>query len=282
MHQHYLLLISLMAASALVPESIGVVGVGTISSAAVRGLCRSSNAQFVLSPRNAAKAKALEQEFESGAHRHNNQAVVDACDCVLLAVLPGQAEQVCEPLQFREGQLVISLMAGVPLSDIERWCGPAECSLACPLPAIAENAGTTIVTPPEPRTVAVFEKLGTAVPVADGRPVQAPPSDDLRDGRPLRAPENGPGLARHKRRRRDGGVGVRRWRVPHDDPRRSKRKTVDLIGPGRGADAGRHERDGHRRAKGGRRLHPRTLAAGLDLLAAVRRRPSLAPAKRGK
>ena len=86
--------------------------------------------------------------------------------CVLLAVLPGQAEQVCEPLQFREGQLVISLMAGVPLSDIERWCGPAECALACPLPAIAENAGTTIVTPPEPRTVAVFEKLGTAVPVA--------------------------------------------------------------------------------------------------------------------
>ena len=46
--------------SALVPESIGVVGVGTISSAAVRGLCRSSNAQFVLSPRNAEKAKALD------------------------------------------------------------------------------------------------------------------------------------------------------------------------------------------------------------------------------
>ena len=160
------LLIILMAASALVPESIGVVGVGTISSAAVRGLCRSSNAQFVLSPRNAAKAQALEQEFDTVRIATDNQAVVDACDCVLLAVLPGQAQNVCEPLQFRQGQLVISLMAGVPLSDIERWCGPAVCSLACPLPAIAENAGTTIVTPPEPRTVAVFEKLGTAVPVA--------------------------------------------------------------------------------------------------------------------
>jgi len=59
MHHTYALLIILMTASALVPESIGVVGVGTISSAAVRGLCRSSDAQFVLSPRNAAKAKAL-------------------------------------------------------------------------------------------------------------------------------------------------------------------------------------------------------------------------------
>ena len=122
----------------------------------------------MLSPRNAAKAKALEQEFETVRIATDNQAVVDACDCVLLAVLPGQAKQVCEPLQFREGQLVISLMAGVPLSDIEKWCGPAECALACPLPAIAENAGTTIVTPPEPRTVAVFEKLAEKHRLFDG------------------------------------------------------------------------------------------------------------------
>jgi pyrroline-5-carboxylate reductase len=165
------LLMAASVGSALVPESVGVVGVGTISSAAVRGLCRPDTyamdaPEIMLSPRNAAKAKALADEFEYVSIAANNQAVVDACDCVLLAVLPGQAEQVCEPLNFREGQLVISLMAGVPLSDIQKWCGPAVCSLACPLPAIAENAGTTIVTPPEPRTVAVFEKLGTAVPVA--------------------------------------------------------------------------------------------------------------------
>ena len=164
------LLMAASVGSALVPESVGVVGVGTISSAAVRGLSRPSQdmdaPEIMLSPRNAAKAKALADEFEYVSIAPNNQAVVDACDCVLLAVLPGQAEQVCEPLQFREGQLVISLMAGVPLSDIQKWCGPAECALACPLPAIAENAGTTIVTPPEPRTVALFEKLGTAVPVA--------------------------------------------------------------------------------------------------------------------
>ena len=96
------LLMAASVGSALVPESIGVVGVGTISSAAVRGLCRSSNAQFVLSPRNAAKAQALEQDFETVRIATNNQAVVDACDCVLLAVLPGQAQQVCEPLQFRD------------------------------------------------------------------------------------------------------------------------------------------------------------------------------------
>ena len=168
----------LMAASvgsALVPESIGVVGVGTISSAAVRGLCRSSNAQFVLSPRNAAKAQALEQEFETVRIATDNQAVVDACDCVLLAVLPGQAQNVCEPLQFREGQLVISLMAGVPLADIERWCGPAECSLACPLPAIAENAGTTIVTPPEPRRCRRQHPTATAAAAA-APPLPPPPA----------------------------------------------------------------------------------------------------------
>ena len=105
------LLMAASVGSALVPESVGVVGVGTISSAAVRGLSRPSQdmdaPEIMLSPRNAAKAKALADEFEYVSIAPNNQAVVDACDCVLLAVLPGQAQNVCEPLTFREGQLVI-------------------------------------------------------------------------------------------------------------------------------------------------------------------------------
>jgi pyrroline-5-carboxylate reductase len=163
------LALSMAAASALVPETIGVIGVGTISSAAVRGLSERSGTSapaFVLSPRNAAKAQALDDAYAKVEVAKDNQAVVDACDCVLLAVLPRQAEAVCKPLKFREGQLVVSLMAGVPLESVRAWCGPADCALACPLPAIAEGAGTTIVTPPEPRTIAIFERLGKAVPVA--------------------------------------------------------------------------------------------------------------------
>ena len=103
-----LTLLTLMAAaSALVPETIGVVGVGTISSAAVRGLSEQSGPSapaFVLSPRNAAKAKALDDAYANVEVAADNQAVVDGCDCILLAVLPGQAEAVCEPLKFREGQ----------------------------------------------------------------------------------------------------------------------------------------------------------------------------------
>ena len=186
----------------------------------------------------------------------------------------------CEPLQFREGQLVISLMAGVPLSDIQRWCGPAVCSLACPLPAIAENAGTTIVTPPEPRTVAVFEKLGTAVPVS---------TEDQFKRLQAMTCVMGDLYARQKTAQdwlvangvdataASAYVGGVFHTMTHDA---RKRKTVDLIRLGRGADAGRHERDGHRRAAGGRRLHVPRALAGLDLLAAVRRArsESLAPA----
>ena len=58
------LLMAASVGSALVPESVGVVGVGTISSAAVRGLCRPDTyamdaPEIMLSPRNADYAAAL-------------------------------------------------------------------------------------------------------------------------------------------------------------------------------------------------------------------------------
>ena len=59
-----------------------------------------------------------------------------ASDCVILAVLPGQAQAVLEPLAFGD-KLVVSLMAGVALADVKAWTGAARVVLACPLSAPA-------------------------------------------------------------------------------------------------------------------------------------------------
>mmetsp|Transcript_20978 Transcript_20978/g.62774 ORF Transcript_20978/g.62774 Transcript_20978/m.62774 type:complete len:284 (-) Transcript_20978:27-878(-) len=163
----HLLLLS-TTTSAMIPDRIGVVGVGTISSATVRGLSKeASPPTFVLSPRNAAKSAALADDVESATVAASNQAVVDACECVVVAVLPGQAEAVLSDLSFRPDQLVVSLMAGVALADVKRWTGVERCVLACPLPAIAQRAGTTIVAPADAAVVAMFDALGKAVPVPD-------------------------------------------------------------------------------------------------------------------
>ena len=129
-------------------------------------------------------------------------------------------------LQFREGQLVIRY-GGVPLRMLEvvrprgmftslsvagdrreRRHDHRDAANCAPSPSLATRAAV-----PWPREDQ-FKRL-QAVTCVMGT---------------SRAPEDGPGLARHKWRRRDGGVGVRRRRVPHDDPRRSKRKTVHVIG----------------------------------------------------
>ncbi|KAJ1461082.1 hypothetical protein M885DRAFT_508664 [Pelagophyceae sp. CCMP2097] len=157
----------------MVPLVIGVIGVGTISSACVRGLCGApglaSQPRFVLSPRNAARAAQLRDEFpDSVTIVDSNQAVLDACDAVLLAVLPGQCDDVLGPLAFREEHLVISLMAGVDLARVEKLTAPAKrrC-VAMPLPVVARRAGVTLVVPAEPTALELFGALGRAVGVAD-------------------------------------------------------------------------------------------------------------------
>ena len=103
-----------MAAPAL---RLGCVGVGTINSALVRGLCTSNGRplQFLVGPRNAAKAAALAAEFPALVRQAEcNQAVLDGSDVVLLAT-PGGADslrEVCAELRFRSDHRVISLVAG--------------------------------------------------------------------------------------------------------------------------------------------------------------------------
>lgn len=157
-----------------VPRTIGVVGVGTISSATVKGLFAAfpdeGGPTFVLSPRNDAKARALVEACGAGraSIAPDNQAVVDGAECVILAVLPGQAEGVLRELKFRGDQLVVSLMAGVPLARIRDLTGCARACVAMPLPPVATRNGCTIVVPDdEPSALALFRAVGKAVPVPD-------------------------------------------------------------------------------------------------------------------
>ena len=92
------------------PACIGFIGVGTMNSAIVRGLCTlpAPPERLVLSPRNAEKAAALAAEFPSLVSvAATNQAVVDAADVVFVGTLPAATEEVLRALKFRASQTVV-------------------------------------------------------------------------------------------------------------------------------------------------------------------------------
>ena len=161
--------------SAVAPTPLpkyGFVGVGTMASAIVRGMCTLPTApmtSIVLSPRGAEKAGALAAAFpESVTIAADNQAVVDACDIIFIGVLPKQCEEVVRGLRFESRHTVVSLVSTAPLAMLQEACAPvptAQVVRAIPLPPVAKHKGACVMTPPHPTVVGLFDLLGTVVAV---------------------------------------------------------------------------------------------------------------------
>jgi pyrroline-5-carboxylate reductase len=153
-------------------KTYGFVGTGTMSSAIVRGLATLDTppAAIFISPRNAKKAAALRAAFPGLVTvAADNQAVVDASEVVFIGVLPTITEETCRALSFKPEHTVVSLVSTAPLDGLRAWCAPVPSESvvrAIPLPPVAKHKGATILTPPHALVSAIFESLGTAIPVA--------------------------------------------------------------------------------------------------------------------
>ncbi|MBE0532472.1 MAG: NAD(P)-binding domain-containing protein [Rhodospirillales bacterium] len=149
---------------------IGFIGTGNIAAATVRGLCTATPApeRVLISPRNAEKAAALAAEFAQVEVAADNQAVVDGSEWVVIAVRPPQVEPVVSPLRFRPDQAVISLAAAVSLATLQKLVAPASRIVrAVPQPSVARHFGPIALFPADAEAVALFERIGSAVPVGD-------------------------------------------------------------------------------------------------------------------
>lgn len=147
-------------------RTIGFIGTGAITDAMVRGLLASPPAAetVLVSARNAEIAARLAADFPAVTVSQDNQAIVDGCETVVLAIRPQIAGEVIRPLRFRNGQKVISVVAATARPTLLDWIG-AEVHLtqAVPLPFVAQRKGVTAVYPPDGETAAFFAVLGTAV-----------------------------------------------------------------------------------------------------------------------
>ncbi|WP_296745033.1 pyrroline-5-carboxylate reductase [Mesorhizobium sp.] len=149
---------------------LGFVGTGALSSAIVTGLksLPGETTPVVISPRNEQIAAGLAARYPDVRVAADNQAVLDQCDTVMLAVRPQIAREVLQELRFRPDHHVVSLIATVSRDEIAALVAPAtHVGKALPMPMIARLEGATIICPPDPIVAAFFGRLGQVIEVED-------------------------------------------------------------------------------------------------------------------
>lgn len=149
--------------------SIGFLGTGAISQAVVMGLCKDARhaaLPITVSPRNAERAAALTERFPQVTVASDNQALVDACDTVCIALHPDGANALIADLRFREDQRIVSFISTLSLADLRPLVAPAAtiCRMV-PLPPVAEHLGPVVLCPPQEQVAALFDGMGTLVQV---------------------------------------------------------------------------------------------------------------------
>lgn len=126
---------------------IGFLGTGEIASAMVSTIAGDDH-EILVSERNLRISGDLSHRFDT-VGRAPNETVVAQSDIVVLCLLADVARETLPHLPFREGQTVISVMAGMSVKEITDLCAPArEIAVAIPLP-ILPLGGTPLVAYPE-------------------------------------------------------------------------------------------------------------------------------------
>lgn len=145
-------------------DAIGFIGVGTIAAATVHGLrARWPDLRIHLSPRSAETSRALAASDPLISREDSNADVVAASRTVVLSMLPAQLDDVVRELRFRPDQIVVSCVAGAPLSHVEALVAPARACRLVPLPMIARHEGPILLHPALPETRRLFNGLGDLI-----------------------------------------------------------------------------------------------------------------------
>ncbi|WP_312934239.1 NAD(P)-binding domain-containing protein [Pseudomonas sp.] len=148
-------------------HSIGIVGVGDLTEKIVIGLRTSGyEGRILLSPRNADKARVLAEQHRCDV-LHNNQAVVDDAEAVIIGVRPEQVAALAKDITLRPEQPLLSLLAGVSAHDLKALFPQARCLRVMLSYTAQYNHSTVVIHPPEPTLHPLLARLGTLVPMED-------------------------------------------------------------------------------------------------------------------
>jgi pyrroline-5-carboxylate reductase len=113
-----------MEAKLTIPYKIGFLGIGNMAQAMIKGLLDGKViAPHALYASNRSEGKLQKATELFGIHScATNEALIEKTDVVILAMKPQDLPAAIDPISslFNEGQIVISLVAGVTLQTLEK------------------------------------------------------------------------------------------------------------------------------------------------------------------
>ncbi|MBI9015123.1 MAG: NAD(P)-binding domain-containing protein [Clostridiales bacterium] len=148
--------------------NIGIIGVGVIGSAIVKGFCYNNNQehQLFISPRGEQLSLELSATYNQVTRCKNNQEVLDQSEYVILSVLPQMGMEIISELSFRKDHKVINLMSDKKLEDIKAVIGKTSALVhMVPLSFISNRKGPIALYPRNDDIICLMDKLGDVIAV---------------------------------------------------------------------------------------------------------------------
>jgi pyrroline-5-carboxylate reductase len=126
-----------------------------------------------VSPRSEAASRILAENDRQIKRHASNAAVVESSDVVFLSMLPPQLDEVVQGLPFRREHIVVSLVGGTPLAEVEPLVSPASACRIVPVPTIARRVGPIVLYKAPSSVRALLEGLGDLIEAEDEATFQA-------------------------------------------------------------------------------------------------------------
>ncbi|PKP85797.1 MAG: hypothetical protein CVT80_00560 [Alphaproteobacteria bacterium HGW-Alphaproteobacteria-2] len=146
--------------------TLGIIGVGHLAAAILRGLVRAGQPAegVILSPRGQGPDLAARHGFLLAA---DNADLVRRADIVLLAVRPADAEAALRGLPWRAEHTLASACAGVSLARLVDAAAPARVVRIMPITAAQLGASPTLVHPMRPELEPLLHAIGSVIALPD-------------------------------------------------------------------------------------------------------------------
>lgn len=152
---------------------IGILGAGHLAGYLLEGWRkRQPDLPVLVADVVPARAAALAQRWGARAVT-DNQALVDGSDLVVLAVRPMDAVPALRALRFRDGQVLASVAAGVPLAQLAPAAAPAAAVRVMPISSAAVNRSPTLLHPAQEQVQELFALVGDVLVVPDEQAFRA-------------------------------------------------------------------------------------------------------------
>lgn len=164
--------LSAMKESNMENTNIGFIGAGNMATALIGGLCNSSFAsdRLYVSDRDESKLQPLTETFQLHSCV-SNQALLEQCQVVVLAVKPQAMKTMVSELQTEnDGRLYLSIAAGISTDRLHDWFGRDVALVrAMPnTPALVQTGATGMYanTTVSPEQKQIAENIMSAVGLA--------------------------------------------------------------------------------------------------------------------